>query len=151
MAVVQYRNLSSAACFAYCHRAYVESVACIPLKWVLGFSISENFANQNNLASRVLSGLCCLPDVASNLRIKIMTNAGFGKVYLDPMTITQRSLPRTTEPRCYFEEEKVVELRRWLGNLALFYYENEAGEKTGLDLWKCEAPEGARSRGWVPA
>jgi len=151
LAVVRYTNVGSLACFGWCYRSCVETVACVPLKWVLGFSINETFANQRAVAAQFLSSLCCLPSIASDLHIRIMTNGGFGKAYLGPLTISQTMLPRTAKPKCFFEEEKIIELRRWLGNLALFYYECEAGVPMALDLWRCEARDGLPSRGWSPA
>merc|ERR1712045_718283 len=64
-AVVRYNQIGSLACFGWCIRSRVDSVACVPLKWVLGFSINETFADQRAIAAQVLSALCCLPSVSS--------------------------------------------------------------------------------------
>jgi len=151
LAVVRYSSVSQLGCFGWCRKPQVETVACVPLKWVLGFSINETFVNQKAAAAQCLSSFFCLPKVASEMNIRIMTNAGFGKAYLGPLTIKQRLLPRVQNPKCSFEDDKIVELRRWLGNLALFYYECEDNKRMALDLWRCDSKDGAPSRGWVPA
>lgn len=145
LAVVRFRNnFNCLGCFGVCNKAVVESLACVPLKMVLGFAISEKFQLSKAIMARCINKLCCLPNTSSDLEIKIMTNAGFGKTYLGSLTIPQKLLPRASETKCYFEEQKVLELRRWLGNLALFYYDDV--ETLALDLWKCRD-----GRGWWPA
>lgn len=141
LVVVRYRTQGSLACMGIMHKAVVESVACVPLKWISGFNISETFTQQRAVITKKLADCCCLPSTSSTLTVQIMTNAGFGKTYLGALTVEQTAIPRTLDCQCYFESDKIIELRRWLGNLALFYY---AAEDTplALDLFTCEGGRG---------
>lgn len=140
LVVVRYRVLGSLACMGIQHKAAVESVACVPLKWISGFNISETYTQQRAVITKKVADCCCLPSTSSQLSVQIMTNAGFGKTYLGALTVEQTAIPRTLDCQCYFESDKIVELRRWLGNLALFYYQTE--DTLALDLFTCEGGRG---------
>eukprot|EP00435_Cladocopium_sp_Y103_P047381 s677_g13.t3 len=144
--VIQYRSVGPLCCGGICHRAPVDNVSIIPLKNVLGFSVEERFSMQRAMIVKLMAKACCRPMSESFLCVKVLSNAALGKVYLDSLSVRQRVLPLFADPPCNFEEDKVLELRRWLGNVALFF--SGASEKVSqrpvLELWRCErglAPE----------
>lgn len=143
--VIQYRSVGPLCCGGVCHRAPVDSVSIIPLKNILGFCVEEHFSLQQAMLARLLSRVCCRPLSESSLTVKVLSNAGLGKVYLGAMSVKQRVLPLHADPACNFEEDKVLELRRWLGNVALFFSDtsNKDPSRPLLELWRCE-------RGWAP-
>jgi len=146
LAVVQFSNVGPLVCRGCCMRSQVSSVSVVPLRWVLGFCVEEVFAVQRAMLSRILGDLCCWPSNESNLVVKVLTNAGLGKVYLKSLFIHQRSLPHGPNPQSTFEEDKVLELRRWLGNVGLFFvdFDDPARRRNAVELWRC-------SHGWAPA
>ncbi|CAL1130407.1 unnamed protein product [Cladocopium goreaui] len=140
------RSVGPLCCGGICHRAPVDNVSIIPLKNVLGFSVEERFSMQRAMIVKLMAKACCRPMSESFLCVKVLSNAALGKVYLDSLSVRQRVLPLFADPPCNFEEDKVLELRRWLGNVALFF--SGASEKVSqrpvLELWRCErglAPE----------
>ena len=144
--VIQYRSVGPLCCGGICHRAPVDNVSIIPLKNVLGFSVEEKFSMQRAMIVKLMAKACCRPMSESFLCVKVLSNAALGKVYLDALSVRQRVLPLFADPPCNFEEDKVLELRRWLGNVALFF--SGASEKVSqrpvLELWRSErglAPE----------
>eukprot|EP00931_Biecheleriopsis_adriatica_P102574 TRINITY_DN77522_c0_g1_i1.p1 TRINITY_DN77522_c0_g1~~TRINITY_DN77522_c0_g1_i1.p1 ORF type:complete len:993 (+),score=166.14 TRINITY_DN77522_c0_g1_i1:61-3039(+) len=142
--VIQYRSVGPLCCGGVCHRSPVDSVCAVPLKCVLGFTVQETFSLQQSMIVRKLSRICCRPLSESTLVIKVLSNAGLGKVYLESLSVRQRVLPINAEPACNFEEDKVIELRRWLGNIALFFTATpESQSKPAIELWRCD-------RGWAP-
>lgn len=153
LVVLQFRSLGPLGCGGVCNRVLVTSVAVVPLRRVLGFCIEETVWLQEAVLTRLLGLVCCWPWSESALTIRVLTNAGLGKVYLGSLAVQQRVLPCRTEAACSFEEDKVLELRRWLGNVALFFgnrlTEPEAAPTSSapsapLELWRC-------ARGWAPA
>lgn len=119
----------------------VHSVVFVPLRWVLGFSVEETFTYQKSFLLKVLNTCCGCFGSESLLKIRCLTNAGLGKVYLDSLCINQIVLPRGANAEvCNFEDKRVLELRRWLGNIALFNGE----AMSALELMSCP-------RGWAPA
>eukprot|EP00434_Breviolum_minutum_P045861 symbB.v1.2.041211.t1/scaffold7929.1/size8630/1 len=97
---------------------------------------------QRAMIVKLMAKACCRPMSESFLCVKVLSNAALGKVYLDALSV----LPLFADPPCNFEEDKVLELRRWLGNVALFF--SGASEKVSqrpvLELWRSErglAPE----------
>lgn len=136
--VLQFGDRGCLACRGLCYRVFVKSVVVVPLKCVLGFSIQESLSVQQALLTRFLGWLCCFPPAESWLLVRILTNAGLGKIYLSSLEIAQRVLPVDTEPQCTFEEEKVLQLRRWLGNLALFFAEYDVdAANSSVELCRC--------------
>lgn len=163
LAVIRFDHFGSLCCWRLCGRSYITSVAVVPLCSVLGFSIEEVFSMQRAFAARLLGRLCCRALSESVLTVRTLTNAGMGKNYLNTLHVHQHVLPRTSEAACTFEEDKILELRRWLGNVALFFsqgYTLGAGlgnyptigqqpdplpvPSTKVDVWRCP-------RGWAPA
>jgi len=142
LVVIQYRSVGPLCCGGIFHRAPVDNVSIVPLKNILGFSIEENFSMQQSVVARKLARVFCRPISESSLKVKVLSNGGLGKVYLDALSVRQRALPLFLNPPCNFEEDKVLELRRWLGNVALFFAEGKVS-KPVLELWRCE-------RGWSP-
>lgn len=145
--VLQFKSWGLLACGGLCHRTTVHSMAVVPLRWVLGFCIDESFALQQAVLARLLGACCCRPLSESALTVRVLTNAGLGKVYLASLAVKQRTLPRGAAPACSFEEERVLELRRWLGHVALFFGEQLGGGtaegRAAVELWRCP-------RGWTP-
>jgi hypothetical protein len=139
LAVVQFYSWGPIWCGGMCRRTMITSVSVVPLRWVLGFCVAEDFSLQRAMFTRLLGHLCCRPNNESRLLIQILTNAGLGKVYLNSLSVRQRLLPRSSEPRSAFEEDKVLELRRWLGNVALFFVdiEDPTRKRIQIDLWRC--------------
>merc|ERR1740121_922054 len=153
IAIVQLRSWGCLGCWDACHRPYVTSVAVVPLRWVLGFCIEETFSVQRAMLTQVLGNVCCWPLNESSLLVKILTNAGLGKIYASSLFVYERVLPRGIHPHCTFEEEKVIELRRWLGNIALFFGDtwppmqsvtNRKVKVASVELWRC-------AHGWSPS
>jgi len=139
LAVVQFGYSGSISCGAICFRSFIESVTVVPLRWVLGFCIEETFALQRAMFTRLLGQCCCWPSNESRLVIKILTNAGLGKVFLNSLDVRQKLLPFGLRPRSAFEDDSVLELRRWLGNVALFFVEldDPNRKKIHIELWRC--------------
>jgi hypothetical protein len=94
---------------------------------------------QKAMVARILGNCCCWPNNQSVLTIKVLSNAGLGKVYLNSLFVKQKLLPRGAQPRSAFEDDKVLELRRWLGNVALFFVEldDPTRRKIAIELWRC--------------
>uniref|UniRef100_A0A7S1AGB1 Uncharacterized protein n=1 Tax=Noctiluca scintillans TaxID=2966 RepID=A0A7S1AGB1_NOCSC len=117
----------------------ISSVVFVPLHFVVGFFVEESFTYQRFMMARIIGR--CLGYMVSDslLTARILTNAGLGKVYLDSLCITQRLFPNSGASQ--FEEQRVLELRRWLGHVALFNGETAPGEK--LDLIQ-------NTYGWAP-
>ncbi|OLQ11694.1 putative E3 ubiquitin-protein ligase HERC1 [Symbiodinium microadriaticum] len=136
--VIQYRSVGPLCCGGVCHRAPVDSVSIIPLKNILGFCVEEHFSLQQAMLARLLSRVCCRPLSESSLTVKVLSNAGLGKVYLGAMSVKQRVLPLHADPACNFEEDKVLELRRWLGNVALFF--SDTSNKAQLSVFSILRP-----------
>eukprot|EP00913_Durusdinium_trenchii_P026579 g24935.t1 len=106
----------------------------------------ETFSMQRAMIARLMAKACCRAMSESVLTVKVLSNAGLGKVYLDSLSVRQRVLPLFADSPCNFEEDKVVELRRWLGNVALFFSgtSEKVSQRPVLELWRCErglAPE----------
>lgn len=139
LAVVQFEGLGPLGCFGICRRSYITSVSVVPLRWVLGFCIEETFSLQRAMFARILGHCMCWPSNKSRLTIKSLTNAGLGKVYLSSLYVTQTLLPRGVQARSAFEDDKVLELRRWLGNVALFFVEldDPKRKKIAIELYRC--------------
>jgi len=152
--ITQFQSQGLLGCRGLCHRAYITSVTVVPLRWVLGFSIDEAFATQRNAFAYALARCFCRSTADSVLVVRILSNVGFGKVYLSSLRVWQCSLPRAASPTCSFEEDRVLELRRWLGNVAMFFSEEEhrcrsdsaahnGSRQLPIELWRC-------ARGWTP-
>lgn len=137
LAVVQFENWGPLACCGICYYSRIRSVSVVPLRWVLGFYIAEEFSLRKAMLTRFVGNLCCWPNNVSRLTVKILTNAGLGKVYLSSLYVTQQSLPRGATPQSAFEEDKVLELRRWLGNVALFFVNPDNPKQAPIELWHC--------------
>lgn len=159
LAVISFEHTGPMWCWRFCGRTHIASVAVVPLCFVLGFCIEEAFSVQRSFAARFLGKLCCEALSESALVVRVLTNAGLGKNYIKTLQVRQRSLPRSSEAACTFEEDKILELRRWLGNVALHFSQGPpprvepdrsaaAGRQPGpsaeVDLWRC-------ARGWAPA
>lgn len=151
LVILQFHSWGTLHCRGLCHRTLLTSLAVVPLRWVLGFCIEESFSVQQAALARMLGRCCCRSNSTSELTVRVLTNAGLGKIYLSTLSARQRVLPRAVDPPCNFEEEKVLELRRWLGNVALFFGSEEAGRSPDgsrrrsetVELWRC-------ARGWAP-
>lgn len=148
LVVVQFRVPLGAQLFGLrqrCCKPIVGSVSFVPLRWVLGFRIEEVFSYQKSALTLFLGRVfgCVLTE--SQLKMKILTNAGLGKQYLDNLTVCQRALPRGGDQRCCFEQQNILDVRRWLGNIALFNADSSVGpDHLILELIKC-------NNGWAPA
>eukprot|EP00929_Paragymnodinium_shiwhaense_P014484 TRINITY_DN122397_c0_g1_i1.p1 TRINITY_DN122397_c0_g1~~TRINITY_DN122397_c0_g1_i1.p1 ORF type:complete len:1020 (+),score=223.68 TRINITY_DN122397_c0_g1_i1:68-3127(+) len=151
LVVIQYRSIGPLNCKGVLHRVYVDSIAIVPLQFVLGFVIQEELAMQQAMLMRLAGRLCCKPLTESVLAIKILTNAGLGKVYLGSLQVNQRRLPWSKDAACTFEESKILELRRWLGNIASFNTERAAAFFRGAGAEPPEPVEIFKGpRGWAP-
>jgi hypothetical protein len=139
LVVVQFENWGPLACCGICYFSRISSVSVVPLRWVLGFFIAEEFSLRRAMLTRLIGNLCCWPNNVSTLTVKILTNAGLGKVFLSSLYVTQQCLPRGATPQSAFEDDKVLELRRWLGNLALFFVQldNPHARREPIDLFPC--------------
>ncbi|CAE8721504.1 unnamed protein product, partial [Polarella glacialis] len=108
LVVIQYRSVGPMCCGGVLHRSPADCISTIPLKCILGFSVEETFSLQRAMIVKMLGKLCC------------------------------RVLPLNADPPCNFEEDKVLELRRWLGNVALFFSVEKSNPKKPLmELWRC--------------
>merc|ERR1712039_404625 len=99
------------------------------------------FSMQKAMLVRMIGTCFYRPLSQSNLIIRVLTNAGLGKIYLSSLFIRQFMMPFGLDPNCHFEEAKVLELRRWLGNVALFFGQSTWGDrrdKATVDHQECQ-------------
>merc|ERR1740121_2092252 len=146
LVIMQFETWGLFANLAMCRWTRVTSVAVVPLRWVLGFCIEEEFSLQQAMLTRIMGTFCYRPLSESNWIIRVLTNAGLGKIYLSSLFVRQRVLPFGLDPQCNFEEAKILELRRWLGNVALFFGQTTWGTQRAralVELQRC-------ARGWAP-
>ena len=132
-------NMMCMACEC-CRRGYISAIAFLPLSQVQGFSIEEAFRQQQGKALKKLRRTVCGPASVSGLTIRVLANLGMGKCYPPHLTVKQRTIGigEQMEKMC-FEESRVLEARKWLGNLSSFFMNSETAglknnRKSPIDL-----------------
>eukprot|EP00811_Abedinium_folium_P000683 NODE_10626_length_1339_cov_3.069307.p1 GENE.NODE_10626_length_1339_cov_3.069307~~NODE_10626_length_1339_cov_3.069307.p1 ORF type:complete len:200 (+),score=66.18 NODE_10626_length_1339_cov_3.069307:446-1045(+) len=118
-----------------CRRPVATSIAVVPLQGVLGFCIEEVLTQQKGRIAKCMSWAFNRATAQSDLTVKVLTNVAMGKIYLNSLFVSQSLLPRGMDTQCNFEDERIVELRKWLGNVALFFVEGD--EPPPIELWSC--------------
>jgi len=122
IAIAQYSSwiLAVPGC-VWCSIAWVSNVSVLPLRCVLGFCIEEQLSMHRTLMVKLLARCCFLAPTVNALQIRIRVNAGLlGKVYFGNLVVHHHTLPGPEDSESTFEAEEVIEVRRWLGSVALF-------------------------------
>eukprot|EP00927_Polykrikos_kofoidii_P015507 TRINITY_DN16902_c0_g4_i1.p1 TRINITY_DN16902_c0_g4~~TRINITY_DN16902_c0_g4_i1.p1 ORF type:complete len:969 (+),score=117.98 TRINITY_DN16902_c0_g4_i1:168-3074(+) len=142
LVVLHFANIGCVACRGWFNYSYIKSLSSTPLKWVLGFCLQEHLQSQTTFLAVRCGLLCCRVPVRSDMVVKVLSNAGTGKAYINSLNVKQIVMPKTTEPKLFFEEESFTELRRWLGHIPSFFSTDQA-DRRPIEIkttW----------RGWTP-